>query len=358
MARKRKSDEPLPGQLSLPLGHNGGPALDDKFRVSQSKVKTYRRCRRAYHYKYVEKIKPKRKSRALTFGSLVHQMIERHAEGDDPMEVLDNIDVATMRLFASEKAEYGEIIEDTRRIMTEYFEHWDSDPKPLRAARIKGKSAEHSFDIEIMPNVVWNGKIDMIGRREGLRWLVEHKSFKRRPNDDARWRNLQSVSYFRAMDMLGWPAVDGTCWDYIWSKPPMIPGLLQDGTMSRKSIDTMPSAVLEGVRQHNMQLRDYKAFVEATRAHRSKWFFRVYTRVDENVKNYIFDEFLKTIEEMVENHGKESGMNPESHCSWCDFEPLCRAKLQGLDYDFIKERQYEKSEGKSDEADHILEYEG
>ena len=330
----------------------------DDFRVSQSKVKTWRRCRHAYHLKYVEKLKAKRKTRALTFGTLVHTMIERHAEGDDPMEVLAEMDVSQLKLFAAEKAEYGEIIDDTRRIMVEYFDYWDKDPKPLRYERIKGKSAEHSFDIEILPNVIWNGKIDARGTREGLRWLVEHKSFKRRPTDDDRWRNLQSSSYFRAMDMLGMKPVDGTCWDYIWSKPPAVPGLLKDGSMSRKSIDTLPRAVSDAIKLHKLKAHDYRDFIQAVEKNRSKWFLRIYTRVDEEARDFIFNEFIETIKEMVEGHGKKKDMNIERHCSWCDFEPLCRAKLQGLDYDFIKERHYEKSEKREHEAaDHILEFE-
>ena len=317
MTRKTK-------QLELPLESS------DKFRVSQGKVKTYRRCRAAYHYRYVEKIRAKRKTRALTFGSLVHKMIEREAECENPFDVLTEVDPSSLKLFAAEKAEYGDLIEDTRRIMTEYFDYWDNDPKPLVFERINGKSAEHSFDIEILKDVVWNGKIDARGKREGLRWLVEHKSFKRKPGDDDRWRNLQSVSYFRAMDMLGWPPVDGT----------------------------LPIAVADAVRMHGFKQRDHKGFIAQVAGNRSKWFQRVYTRVDEDVRDIVFNEFIDTVKEMVDNHGKKRDMNIERHCSWCDYEPLCRARLQGLDYDFIKERSYEENTGgNTEEADHIIEYE-
>lgn len=333
------------------------PKQPDVFRVSQSKVKTWRRCRQAYHLKYVEKLKAKRRPRALHFGTLVHKMIETHIEGDDPMDVLIEARESTEagKLFAAEKAEYLETIEDARRIMVEYFIYWDQDPKPLRYERIKGRSAEHSFDIELLPDVVWNGKIDARGTREGLRWLVEHKSFNRRPNDDDRWRNLQSSSYFRAMDMLGWKPVDGTCWDYIWSKPPIIAGMLKDGKMSRKSIDTMPSTVVDSIRLHGLKDHDYRDLIKASEKNRQKWFMRIYTRVDEEARDFIFNEFVDTIKEMVEGHGKKKDMNIERHCSWCDFEPLCRAKLQGLDYEFIKERHYEKSESKNrEDAVHVL----
>lgn len=329
----------------------------DNFRVSQSKVKTWRRCRMAYHLKYVEKLKAKRKARALTFGSLIHSMIERHIEGDDPFEVLTEMDPNQMKLFQAEKDEYGAIIEDVSDIMTEYFEHWETDP--MTYERIKGKSAEHSFDIEILPNVIWNGKIDARSRKNGLRWLVEHKSFKRRPSDDDRWRNLQSASYFRAMDMMGWKPVDGTCWDYIWSKAPNIPGLLKDGSISKKSIDTLPSAVVRAIKANGLKTHGYRDFLDKVAENRNKWFLRVYTRVDSEARDLIFNDFVDTIKEMVEYHGKKSDMNIERHCSWCEYEPLCRAKLQGLDYDFIKERHYEKSKGRpEEEADHILNFEG
>ena len=347
MARKREKKPLEPPLEDAP----------DKFRVSQSKVKTWRRCRQAYHYKYIEKLRIKRKARALTFGTLVHKMIERHAEGDDPFEVLTEMDPKDLKLFAAEKAEYGEIIDDTRRIMTEYFEYWDEQPDPMIYERIKGRSAEHNFEIEIIPDVVWNGKIDARAKYKGLRLLVEHKSFKRRPGDDDRWRNLQSSTYFRAMDMLGWKPVDGVCWDYIWSKPPLLPGLLKDGTMSRKSIDTLPTAVADAVRMHGLKTSDYKSFIDAVEKNRNKWFLRVHTRVDAQARDYIFGQFVETIKEMVEGHGKKREMNIERHCSWCEFEPLCRALMQGLDYDFIKERQYEKSDYKSEEADHILGFE-
>lgn len=341
--------------------HNGGPPIEDapdSFRVSQSKVKTYRRCRRAYHYKYVEKLRAKKKARALAFGSLVHQMIEKHAEGEDPFDVLDAVDTQDKKLFAAERAELEVLVNDARLIMTEYFEHWETDARPLRPIRIKGKSAEHSFDIEVMPGVVWNGKIDMIARREGLRWLTEHKTFKRKASDDQRWRNLQSVTYFRAMEMMGWPSVDGTCWDYVWSKVPMVPGLLASGKMSEKLIDTLPGAVIQGVRTHKLKIQEYRGFIEKSKVNRDKWFTRIYTRVDDEVKDRVFEDFLVTIREMVDNHGKHAPMNIEMHCSWCEFEGLCRAQLQGLDYDFIKERNYEKSINHNpQEADHIVEYE-
>lgn len=312
--------------------------MSDKFRVSQSKVKTKRRCNRAYHNKYVLNLKRKRVKRPLMFGRIVHQMLEADACGNDPFQVLDDIGLKNMKLFAAEKEMYGEIIDDIALIMEEYFEHYENSE--LVYVKVNGKQAEHEFEIEVMPDVIWNGKIDAIAKEKRLRFLTEHKTFTKMPNDEERWRNLQSVTYFEAIDILGWGSVDGTIWDYIRSKSPPRPGLLRDGSMSKKAIDTLPSAIRATLRQHGLRLRDYDGFIVKARTNRPNWFKRIKTPVKTEVRKKVFADFLLTIQRMVNEHGKVSDMNIERHCGWCDFEPLCRAELEGSDVDYVKQKEY------------------
>lgn len=314
--------------------------MADEFRVSQSKVKTYRRCHRAYHNKYVEKLKRRRVARPLTFGRMVHEMLEAFAGGDDPFEVLEAINLRDAKLFASEREEYGEIVDDIHTIMTEYFKKWPEED--LQYLRVNKKSAEHEFNIELMPNVIWNGKLDGFGKTPNrLKWLIEHKTFNRKPSDDDRWRNLQSITYFRAIDILGWPQVDGVCWDYIGSKAPAQPGLLADKSMSQKMIKTLPTAVEKFIDRHlpgnNV---DYSTFVKKTEQNYDDWFMRVFTPIHTEAVDAIFADFESTIRRMVDDHGKVRDMNIERHCGWCEYEPLCRAELLGGDIDFIKAKEY------------------
>lgn len=314
--------------------------MADEFRVSQSKVKTYRRCHRAYHNKYVEKLKRRRVARPLTFGRMVHEMLEAFAGGDDPFEVLEAINLRDAKLFASEREEYGEIVDDIHTIMTEYFKKWPEED--LQYLRVNKKSAEHEFNIELMPNVVWNGKLDGFGKTPNrLKWLIEHKTFNRKPSDDDRWRNLQSITYFRAIDILGWPQVDGVCWDYIGSKAPAQPGLLADKTMSQKMIKTLPTAVEKFIDRHLPGSNvDYSTFVKKTEQNYDDWFMRVFTPIHTEAVDAIFADFESTIRRMVDDHGKVRDMNIERHCGWCEYEPLCRAELLGGDIDFIKAKEY------------------
>jgi hypothetical protein len=318
-----------------------GSSMSNIFKVSQSKVKTFRRCHQSYDYRYVQKLRRKRKSRPLQFGTMVHEALERHFNGDDALEYFDELrnDVAAMKLFAQEREEYGDILQDCEDIIADYLDHWDKDD--LRPIRKAGRGAEHSFEIELMPDIVWNGKLDAIAKTPNkLRWLVEHKTYTRKPSDDDRWRNLQSVTYFRANDILGWQPLDGCLWDYVKSKPPAIPGVLKDGTLSSKKIDTLPSTVERVIAQHKGEPGRVDALRSMAVKNRSEYFQRIHTPVNRAVADLVFADFETTVREMVDKHGQCSDMNIDKHCSWCDYEPLCRAKLQGLDVDYIKEREF------------------
>lgn len=342
MAKKAK-------QLELPLKQpNSNGQIDGMFNVSQSKVKTWRACHYRYHLKYVEKLKKRIVKRPLAFGTIIHKVLENWAEGVELEDTLAAIEEANSKVFAAEREEYGEIIDAVRIIMTEYFNYWDE--RELRFLRFGGRSAEHKFNIEIIPGVNWNGKIDFIGQsRNKAKWAGEHKTFSRRVGPDERWRNLQTSSYIRAIDILGWPTVEGVCWDYIWSKEPIRPQVLQNGTLSNKKIDTLPLAFKEAIAAIGHRERDYKEHLGKAKEGYAQWFERVYTPVNDDVVNALFDDFVLSIREMMDGEGKKKDKNIDRHCGWCDYEPICRAELQGLDVDYVKQREYTK------EKDHGLE---
>lgn len=317
------------------------------FQVSQSKVKTWRRCRYAYHLRYVDKLRKKRKSRPLQFGSIVHEMLEAHANGDDPFERLDAIDLENGDLFRGEQEMYGDLIEDIGIIMTEYFEHWEDEA--LFYVRRQGKAAEHEFEVEIADGIVATGKIDAIAKARGLRWIVEHKTFTKVMSEDHRWRNLQSAVYTRMIDMLGWTPVDGMLWDNIRSKPPMAPEVLKSGKLSQRSLDTLPTKLLRTLKELELDPRDFTHMIESAEKNRETYFKRMFTPTKKRVVDSLFGDFVETAREMSELHGRVKSKNIERHCDWCDYEPICRAELQGLDVDFVKEREFYVSEHTKEE---------
>ena len=56
----------------------------------------------------------------------------------------------------------------------------------------------------------------------------------------------------------------------------------------------------------------------------------------------VVDDFIVTAREMMDRHGKVKDKNIDRHCLWCDYQDLCRAELQGLDTDYVRQRIYTK----------------
>lgn len=314
-------------------------------RVSQSKARLFRACKQAYHFKHVENLKKRRIRRPFQFGRIIHSMIEADANGDDPFEVLDGIALDNRKLFAAEKEMYGEIVKDAKTIMKAYRDFWPSDS--LEYLRKNKRSAEHKFELEIEPGVVATGIIDAVVRTPNkLKWLCEHKTFTRLPNNDHRWRNLQSVVYLKMIEQLGWWSnISGVCWNYVRSKEPSIPQVLKSGQLSTKRCDTLPSVVHEVLKKHKLNPKDYKDFIGEAEKNQKSFFIRVFTPVKPPVVEKLYKGFIDTARKIAQYHEtQEKEMSIGHHCEFCDYEPICRAELTDSDVDFIKERDYYVSE--------------
>ena len=314
--------------------------MSELFKVSQSKVNTWRRCRYAYHLKYVEKLEPKKKARPLKFGDIIHKMVEADVTGKNPMKVLNQEAKINEKLFDAEREMYGNIVEDIRYIMTAYFDYWDQQPNQIEYLPIKKKWAEHEFEIEIADGILAKGKIDAFAKFRKLKTLVEHKSHKNIPNEEHRWRNLQSVFYIRIAQMLGWMTCEGTMWDYIRSRPPTRPEILKSGALSSRSLDSLPQVVEDVIKQNKLVRADYKEMIDQQLKNRSNYFVRVFTPANKNVIARVFDEFIATSREMAEYHGVRREKTFGQHCTWCGYRALCAAELKGHDADFIREREF------------------
>lgn len=329
MERWRTNNE---GKLAL---------MSNRFYVSHSKAKLWRKCRRAYWYRYVEKLRRKIPARPLQFGRIVHRMIEAYANADDPWSVWEEIRKSQGKMFRSQREEYGEILDDSRVIMKDYFDYWESKGDVLRYTRMKGKASEHRFEVEIAPGIVAEGKLDNLAKYKGNRALVEHKSGRSFPNEDHRWRDIQSALYVRVVELLKLPPVDGVLWDFIRSKPPALPKVLKNGSLTRRPLDTLPARVADFIKQRNEDPKRFKTLIDAATKNRSSYFKRTFLPIKDKVVQVLFNDFVETAQEMKELHGKRRAMSIDRHCDWCEYEPLCRAELQGLDVKFTRSKDYE-----------------
>lgn len=313
----------------------------DLFKVSQSRVNTYRLCHRKYFFKYVEKIRAKLKKRPLKFGSIVHKLLQEHSKGHDPFKTLQKIAQTERKLFIEEREMYGNIVEDIRYIMRAYFSFWKDSDFHLIKPRGEKAISEIEFTIEVDDGIECTGIIDGLVSARRMNWLGEHKTHKNFPDANHRWRNMQSAIYLRVADMLGWQKLDGTLWNFVRSKPPTRPQLLNAGGLSQRKIDSLPEVIIDTIRKNNLSVSPYREFIADQTNNLPTWFDRVYTAAKPRVVKAIWEDFIDTAREMKDTYGKKKDRNIGQHCTWCEFEPLCRAELSGLDTDFLKEREYE-----------------
>lgn len=353
-AARRKKQQFTPTEEAaarVGIGHNQPPkdapaqdhsrvlTPDGQINISQSKVKTYRQCRRAFHNKFVLGLQKKKKSRPLVFGTIIHRIIEADLEGEDWEEVLDQINLDEGKMFRKEREMYGNLIEDIRDIMTDYFIYWKDDFKPIKH---DGRYSEHEFRIELDDGLWFTGKLDTVGKAKGMRWLGEHKSFKRMPSEDERWRSVQAAVYFRATEEMGFKPLDGVMWDYISSKPCNVPGeTTKTGRISQARIDTLPTRLKRWCKEEKLDRADYKKLFTEAKQNRRNRFIRLYSPVKPRVVDNIWDDFVDTAVEIRDFFGKKKDQNIGRHCSWCDYQPLCKAEATGSDLDWLLEREYQ-----------------
>jgi len=336
-------------------GHDHGSIVSPEgyINVSQSKVNAWRKCRKMFYYKYILQIVPKRRRRPFAFGGIVHEMLEADFEGQDAFKVLKKIDLEEGKMFRKEREMYGDIIEDIRLIMKDYFDHYEGSLKPIE---FKGRKSEHEFRIELEDGLWFTGRIDSMVKANKLKWLEEHKTFKRQPSEEDRWRSVQGATYIRAMEMVGGPSLDGVLWDYISSKPLMVPGMLtKTGKVSQARIDSLPSAIKAWIKKEGHDKKQYTKLLTDAKENRSTRFVRVFAPVRPRVVDSIWNDFVQTAKEIHDLHRGDQPRTIGWGCRMCDYQAICKAEVHGNDVDFVIKAHYtaEDQSHKRDASDRV-----
>lgn len=309
---------------------------EDLVKVSVSKLKNWKACQQKYHYKYVKKLRPKTKSRPLTLGSLVHKCLEAHDMGEDWVQVIkDYNENEFSKLFLEEKAELGDIPRDCLRICRAYFNHYLEIDKKFETI-----ACEVGFMIRVPgTKYVIEGIIDKVARNTVTNkvWGIEHKTMKKGlPTETYRATDVQTTVYEWALAVmaskLGFEAKDlgGMMFDYIKTKPPTIPKVLKNGTMSKAKIDCDKWTYIEYLKKAGLDPADYKDFIDTLASDDS--FRRIPLAKSKTMVKLIMTDFVNGIDQMKQWEDK-----PTRNLAWtcdrpkCEYRELCMAELQGID---------------------------
>lgn len=326
--------------------------------VSHSRLKIWRRCHKRHDYRYNQRLQKKTKAAPLLRGSILHEMLDARANNTmakhkkSPYSVSRKYEKKYRSLFREQQEEYGEtFIEDIDRVFAGYERAYAKDPLTYEYSEVKEK-------IELVDDIELVYVIDKIATdSKDRRWLIDHKTHKIIPDEEARFSDLQLVLYYWAWnEQHPKEQLDGVMWDYLRTKPPAIPEVLKNGSLTqRQDIYTDHYTYAAEIARLKLDPRAYKDILTKLQARGSSNFFqriKLPGPSEEMIESIIEDARESSVE--IREYGEEAkSRNMTKDCRWdCDFYRLCHAEVRGLDADFVRKADYEE---RTDDADETIE---
>lgn len=316
------------------------------FKCSHSKLKTWRRCHKAYDYKYIQKLRKRTKSKALYVGSMVHEAMEAVFKGEDHEKVFSDYQEEFNKLFDEERVELDGSIELSRAMVEGYFNKY-----PVEDLEVI--DVEMEFEQEIADDIVLEGKIDLIAtdKKGHIRkpMIYEHKTCAKVPGESARMSDYQSLAYWEVLDREG-IKTSGVVWDYLRKKIPVVPEPLKSGKglSKAKGIDTTYEVYAKAIEDNGFDLEDYRDILENLQLRDDSFFIRIPMPVNRNMAAMAMEDLVSAAKQAKILGGIATDRNLTRDCSWCDYYNLCQSEIRGLDTDFMIKKDF-KVGGRNDD---------
>lgn len=309
-----------------------------------SMVKDYRRCPKAYEYKWVRNLQRRKPAVPLLRGTILHELLDMRAQGKrltgDMADVLSKYSRQFGTLFKEERETYGEdFLGDIRRIYEGYDSLYSDDGWVY-------EESEALIETQLTHDIGFAGHIDkvVVTKRDKRRWIVDHKTHKHIPDEEQRFNDYQILVYVWAWNRENpKKQVDGLIWDYLRTKAPTIPDQLKNGQLSQaKNIDTDLATYTRELRRLKLDPRPYEAFLLELRQRSER---RFYVRISlpapsQEMTQQVVDDFKKT--SMIMHGIKEYPRTMTRDCSWCEYYRLCSSELRGLDSKYVEKAEFEE----------------
>src|SRR5580692_2569067 len=297
-----------------------------------SMVKSYRRCPKSYEYKYRQNLQRKKPAPPLIRGTILHEMLDSRAltlmkTGAElpPMEILAHYEKKYGQLFREEKDIYGEnFIADIRSIYSGYERTYIEED-------LKFESSEEEVTTTLYKGVTFRGHLDKrVVDSRGRRWIMDHKTHKSIPDEEARFADYQILLYLWAYNRENPKArADGIIWDYLRTKAPRVPEQLKNGQLSQRAdMDTDYATYARELRRLRLDPKPYEIYLATLRQRSAKKF---YLRVplpapSEVMVKSVVTDFTETSKIMLTSTHFPRTMTKD--CSWCEYYRLCMSELR------------------------------
>lgn len=198
--------------------HPFEPAIiPDRMVWTSSSLKTFRRCKRMFFWKYMMRLRPRGRGAALLIGSAAHEALEQWYKGrrSSMTKIAERMRAEAEKIYLEEKDYFNQkdiekadqglqmfvgMMEGYDAIYKHERDEWDIDP-----ANIERKFSADMGDFD------FNGKCDLIASQDGKWFLVEHKTAATIPDSYIERLPLdtQVKAYiFGAREVMGLPIKD------------------------------------------------------------------------------------------------------------------------------------------------------
>lgn len=313
---------------------------DEKYRISNSSIKTVLRCEQQYVYKYVQGIVPRMPALPLKLGSWLHSLLEhRYVDGTWKKEH-KRLSKEFGRLFAEEQEHYGDLPAQASSVMLGYDAHWLDDHEDWDI-----KDAEVKIEYPLNDRWTYVAVLDVVAENDEGVWIWDHKTFKQKaPTADYRIIDPQSALYVWVYEKLTSIKPAGFVFNYVRTKLPTVPPLLKSGNAisKAKKYDTNELTLLATLKQYGLDPADYQTELADARSRNGLFYDRVFIpRPAAVIRNILADikELLPRIRALHE--GKRPTRTLTRDCEHsCGYYMVCLTELTGGNSEYIRKHQY------------------
>lgn len=304
-------------------------------------------------------------------GNGVHEAIDAQASGDDPSEFFEEY---VSRERADRKAAYEEVVGSApwlgemeefessvglaRSLVDQYFLHYGSE-NPLEDQGLKYVATEIPFSIPLGeyggPDVNFVGTFDGIAtdiQTESRFWLVENKTYDRKPDLKTAQRGNQYVGYNWAFRALTGHSASGTLFNGVAKQLMDTPTVLKSGELSQNkqakvTVKTFLKAIQEGGRDPVKYLEYLEYLEERERNGDDRFFYReIFTYPNIQLDNWFNSTLLPIASELTEYQTALKEFIPAVYpnytsCRNCLVQDICTAMDLDEDVEAIKDQRYE-----------------
>lgn len=317
-------------------------------RVSNSKVKTYRRCPKKYEFKYVMGLKPRAKTVQLERGSWIHDLLMHHYDGEDWKARHKELTKEFYSLFEEEREELGDLPTECARIMRAYLRYYKREDERYRVV-----DSELDEIITLPNGLELNIIIDLIVEDivDGGLWIWDHKTRKSFGDSDSMDLDPQLTLYHWGVEYMGYTPLRGAVYNELRTKAPTIPQMTQKGHLSRRmDVDTTPEVYMAAIRKHGLNAADYSAILLHLAKQKDKFFRRTKIPKDPPMVKTMMKELVQSAQQIQADEAKSRFPRTfDQSCRWqCEYKDLCLTQLHGADIDSLIKVNFQRRKREED----------